>query len=40
MPRMLEPEFIGGEVNLRINIYQDQINANGAKSGVDGDELA
>jgi len=37
---MLEPEFIGGEVNLRINIYQDQINANGAKSGVDGDELA
>ena len=40
MPRMLEPEFIGSEVNLRINILRDQINASGVKSGVDGDELA
>lgn len=38
-----EPEFIGGEVDLRINIYRGQvdannatINANGAKDGVNG----
>ena len=38
-----EPEFIGGEVDLRINIYRSQvdvnnatINANGAKNGVSG----
>ena len=31
-----EPEFIGGEVDLRINIYRSQISANGVKSGVDG----
>ena len=37
-----EPEFIGGEVDLRINIYRGQvdtnnaiINANGTKSGAD-----
>ena len=37
-----EPEFIGGEVDLRINIYRGQvatnnamINANGVKCGVD-----
>ena len=37
-----EPEFIGGEVDLRINIYRGQvdtnntmINANGTKDGVD-----
>ena len=40
-----EPEFIGGDVDLRINIYRNQnaannatinakINANGAKNGV------
>ena len=36
-----EPEFIGGEVDLRINIYRGQvdtnnaiINANGAKNGA------
>ena len=34
-----EPEFIGGEVDLRINIYRSQINAakNGADVVVDGD---
>ncbi len=38
-----EPEFIGGEVDLRINIYRGQvatnnaiINANGAKNGANG----
>ena len=38
-----EPEFIGGEVNLRINIYRGQvdtnnatINANDTKNGVNG----
>ena len=38
-----EPEFIGGEVDLRINIYRGQvdannatINANGTKNGVNG----
>ncbi len=38
-----EPEFIGGEVDLRINIYRSQsdtnnamINANGIESGVNG----
>ena len=38
-----EPEFIGGEVDLRINIYRGQvdtnnavINANGTKNGTDG----
>ena len=38
-----EPEFIGGEVDLRINIYRGQvdtndatINANNAKSDADG----
>ena len=38
-----EPEFIGGEVDLRINIYRGQvatnnamINANGTKNGADG----
>ena len=38
-----EPEFIGGEVDLRINIYRGQvdtnnamINANGTKYGVNG----
>ena len=38
-----EPEFIGGEVDLRINIYRDQvatnnamINANGTKNGANG----
>ncbi len=30
-----EPEFIGGEVDLRINIYRDQNNANGVKNGVE-----
>ena len=29
-----EPEFIGGEVDLRINIYRGQNNANGIKTGV------
>ncbi len=40
---MREPEFIGGEVDLRINIYRGQvatnnaiINANGAKNGANG----
>lgn len=40
-----EPEFIGGEVDLRINIYRGQddtnnaiINANNAKNGVAGVE--
>ena len=38
-----EPEFIGGEVDLRINIYRGQvdtnnaiINANGTKNGTNG----
>lgn len=38
-----DPEFIGGEVDLRINIYRGQsdtnnamINANGAEIGVNG----
>lgn len=38
-----EPEFIGGEVDLRINIYRGQvdtnnamINANGTKKGTNG----
>lgn len=36
-----EPEFIGGEVDLRINICRGQINANGVKDGVEnGNELA
>lgn len=39
-----EPEFIGGEVDLRINIYRGQINASGVKIGAngvkDGNELA
>ena len=30
-----EPEFIGGEVDLRINIYRSQINAKAAKNGAD-----
>lgn len=33
-----ESEFIGGEVDLRINIYRGQINANGVKDGIDGVE--
>ena len=39
-----EPEFIGGEVDLRINIYRGQvdtnnvINANGTKNGANGVE--
>ena len=34
---MREPEFIGGEVDLRINIYRGQFGANnaiGTKNGV------
>ena len=31
-----EPEFIGGEVDLRINIYRNLVNANGTENGVDG----
>jgi len=31
---LLEPEFIGGEVDLRINIYRKQANDNGTKNGV------
>lgn len=30
-----EPEFIGGEVDLRINIYRSQNDANAAKNVVD-----
>ena len=30
-----EPEFIGGEVDLRVNIYRRQINASGVKNGVE-----
>jgi len=33
-----EPEFIGGEVDLRVNIYRGQINASGVKNGIDGVE--
>ena len=40
-----EPEFIGGEVDLRINIYRGQVetnnatnNDNGVRNGVDGVE--
>lgn len=40
---MREPEFIGGEVDLRINIYRGQvatnnaiINANGTKNAANG----
>ena len=42
---MREPEFIGGEVDLRINIYRGQVetnnatnNDNGVRNGVDGVE--
>lgn len=31
---LLEPEFIGGEVDLRINIYRKQANDNCTKNGV------
>ena len=31
-----EMEFLGGDVDLRINIYRGEINANGVKNGVDG----
>lgn len=31
-----EPEFIGGEVDLRVNIYRGQINANDVKNGING----
>ena len=31
-----EMEFLGGDVDLRINIYRGWINANGIKNGVDG----
>ena len=41
-----EPEFIGGEVDLRINIYRGQvdtnnamINANDTKNGTNGAEM-
>ena len=41
-----EPEFIGGEVDLRINIYRGQvdtnnaiINANDTKNGANGAEM-
>ena len=34
-----ELEFIGGEVDLRINIYRGQIRANGVKNGTDGVKL-
>lgn len=30
-----EPEFIGGEVDLRVNIYRGQINASDVKNGVE-----
>lgn len=30
-----EPEFIGGEVDLRINIYRNPINDNSVKNGID-----
>lgn len=30
-----DPEFIGGEVDLRINIYREQNNAISIKNGVD-----
>ncbi len=33
-----EPEFIGGEVDLRINIYRGQNNAIGIKNGVNIDD--
>ena len=32
-----EPEFIGGEVDLRINIYRGQNNDNNIKNGVNAD---
>ena len=31
-----EPEFIGGEVDLRINIYRGQIDGNSANNATDG----
>lgn len=31
-----EPEFIGGEVDLRINIYRGQIDGNSANHATDG----
>ena len=46
---MREPEFIGGEVDLRINIYRGQIdtdvnnamiNANNTKNGTNGVEVS
>lgn len=30
-----EPEFIGGEVDLRINIYRNPVNDNSVKNGID-----
>ena len=35
--RLREPEFIGGEVDLRINIYRGQNNDNNIKNGVNAD---
>lgn len=32
---LLEPEFIGGEVDLRINIYRGQIGVNNLKNDPD-----
>ena len=32
-----EPEFIGGEVDLRINIYWGQVDTNNAINGVNAD---
>lgn len=34
-----EPEFIGGDVDLRINVYRTQNSANGAKLGTNGAKL-
>lgn len=31
-----EMEFLGGDVDLRINVYRNQINAIGVKGGVNG----
>ncbi len=31
-----EPEFIGGEVDLRVNIYRGQINASDVKNDING----
>ena len=36
----MEPEFIGGEVDLRINIYRGQNDTNNARINIDGVKIS